>query len=294
MRKNIKILLRYYVDAGKEKQMIERGVLPQSKIFFHMGSEFSTKALFYLIYSGTYYCTKEYITERQNWNSFLFMHVKKGKLRILYEDKEFTATENTFVFLNCYQPHLYQAEEDTIFDWLHFSGNASEDYFDLLFNNVGCVFPIGNNFVVSNCMATILNMAESEQTDEDHISILIHTILSELRQLSIHPDKFLTIRNSIKYLETHFKEQINLNDLADSAGLSPYHFSRVFKKQMNCSPYQYLISYRINNAKKLLHNTNLSVQEIAFASGFNSPSNFIQVFKKHTNVSPKKFRELKF
>lgn len=63
---------------------------------------------------------------------------------------------------------------------------------------------------------------------------------------------------------------------------------------MSCSPYQYLISYRINHAKRLLHNTNLSIQEIAYASGFNNVPSFIQMLKKHTNLSPKKFREIKF
>lgn len=125
---------------------------------------------------------------------------------------------------------------------------------------------------------------------------MIHKILYELKQLVNQGEEFhlKTIRSVIKYLESHYQEQITITDLADCAKLSPYHFSRVFKKHMNCSPYQYLTSYRINNAKKLLHNTNLSVQEIAFSSGFNSVSHFITKFKKHTNLSPKKFRDIQF
>ena len=276
--------------------MAEKGVLPQSKMFFHSPSEFSRKALFHLIYSGTFYCTNEYIVERDNWSSYLFMHVKRGKMKIHYEDKEFIATENTFVFLNCYKPHRYQAEEDAIFDWFHFSGNASDDYFELIFTRSGCVFSTGNNIVISECMTSILNMAENDPLDEDAISIMIHKILSELRRLSNQADEsqIKSIRNAINYLENHYQEPLNLADLAKCAGLSSFHFSRVFKKHMGISPYQYLISYRINNAKKLLHNTNLSVQEIAFAIGFNSVPHFIQIFKKYTNLSPKKFREIQF
>ena len=261
-----------------------------------MPSDFSMKALYYLIYSGTFYCTNEYRIERDNWNSYLFIHIRKGRMRIRYEEKEFIATENTFVFLNCYKPHLYQAEEETIFDWFHFSGNASDDYFELLFRKSGCIFSIDNNIVIYNCMTSILSMAENDQIEEDAVSIAIHKILYELRQLSNRTDEtqIKSIRNAIKYLENHYQEQINLTDLANYAGLSPYHFSRVFKKHMNCSPYQYLISYRINNAKKLLHNTNLTVQEIAFTIGFNSVSHFITLFKKHTNLSPKKYREIQF
>ncbi|WP_338448133.1 AraC family transcriptional regulator [Niallia oryzisoli] len=276
--------------------MIEKGVLPHSKMFFHMPSEFAKKALFHLIYSGSFYCTKEYIVKRDNWDSYLFMYVRKGSMKIQYDYKEYIAAENSFVFLNCYKPHLYQAEEDTIFDWFHFSGNASEDYFEYLFNNSGCVYSIYNNFVITDCMSSILDMAEKDNLDEDDISIMIHKILFELKQLSNHAEEthISSIRSAIKYLESHYQDQITLTDLADCANLSPFHFSRVFKKHMNCSPYQYLISYRINNAKKLLHNTNLSVQEISYASGFNSVPHFIKIFKQHTNVSPKKFRELQF
>ncbi|KAA9016980.1 AraC family transcriptional regulator [Niallia endozanthoxylica] len=276
--------------------MIEKGVLPQSKMFFHMPSEFAKKALFHLIYSGFFYCTKEYIVERDNWNSYLFIYVRKGSMKIQYDHKEYIAAENSFVFLNCNKPHLYQAEEDTIFDWLHFSGNASEDYFDYLFHNSGCVYSIYNNFVITDCMSSILDMAEKDNVDEDDASIMIHKILYELKQLSKHAEEthINSIRSAIKYLESHYQDQITLTDLAKCANLSPFHFSRVFKKHMNCSPYQYLISYRINNAKKLLHNTNLSVQEISFACGFNSVPHFIKIFKQHTNVSPKKFRDLQF
>jgi len=96
------------------------------------------------------------------------------------------------------------------------------------------------------------------------------------------------------YIASQVHRSINLNDSAEYARLSPCHFLRIFKKYMNCSPYQYLINYRINNAKRLLHNTKLSVQEIAYASGFNSVPHCIQIFKKHTNLSPEKFRDIQF
>lgn len=140
--------------------MMEKGVLSHSKMFFHTPGEFAKKALFHLIYSGTFYCTNKYLIKRDNWNSYLFMHIRKGKVKIQYEGKEFIAAENTFVFLNCYKPHLYQAEEDTVFDWFHFSGNASEDYFESLYSNSGCVYPIDNNFLICDCMKSILVMAE--------------------------------------------------------------------------------------------------------------------------------------
>lgn len=277
--------------------MIEKGVLPQSKMFFHTVSDFAAHALFHLIYSGEFHCTNEYHIKRDNWNSFLFMRVRKGRLKIKYKHHEFTAMKDTLIFLNCYNSHLYRAEEDTVFDWFHFSGNASQNYFDILFNKSGCVYAIENNVVIHENMNHILKMAEANEIDEDLTSVFIHQILYELKQLSNNEMDSLhikSLRNAVKYIEMNFQHQINLEDIAEKAGMSLYHFSRVFKKHMDHTPYQYLTNVRINNAKKLLHHTNLSIQEVSYQCGFNSASNFIQTFKKHTNSSPNTFKKLIF
>ena len=92
----------------------------------------------------------------------------------------------------------------------------------------------------------------------------------------------------------HYHENIKLEDIANHVYLSPYYFSRTFKKHMDSTPVEYLINYRINNAKKVLHNTDLSINEIAHSCGFNSTSHFITTFKKHVGMSPKKFRDILF
>lgn len=276
--------------------MVEKGVLSQSKMYFHTPSDFAKEALFYLSYSGTFCCSNDYIVERNNWNSYLFMFVKKGKMRIFYEEKEYMASENSFVFLNCYKPHKYQAEEETVFDWIHFSGNASEAYYNLLYEASGCVFSIANNYVIQDYMTSILHAAKENHVEEDAVSIYIHKILYELKKKSSEVDslQFKSILEAINYIESSFHTQIKLQDIANCAGLSPYHFSRVFKKHLNCSPYQYLINFRINHAKELLQNTDLSIQEITYECGFNSVPHFIKIFKEHTELTPKKFRNLPF
>lgn len=277
--------------------MIEKGVLPQSKMYFHTASDFALNDLFYLIYSGEFHCTTDYQVKRDHWNSYLFMRIRKGKLKVKYKKDYFTATADTLVFLNCNEPHLYAAEEHTIFDWFHFSGNASKGYFDVLFQKSGCVFLIENNVVIHENINRILKMAEINKIDEDLTSVFIHQILYELRQLSNNEMDHLhirSLRNAVQYIEMNFQHQLKLEDIAEKASMSIYHFSRVFKKHMDHTPYQYLTNIRINNAKKLLHHTNLSIQEIAYQCGFNSASNFIQTFKKHTTTSPSAFKKLIF
>lgn len=280
----------------KNKNRNERGVLPRSKLFFHTSSKFAKEALYHLTYVGAYYCSNLYEIKRDYYDDCLFIHIKKGKMKVQYENQEFIATDNTFIFLDCHRPHLYGALKDTSFDWFHFSGNASREYFEFLFHKGGCMYSLDNNWAIPDYMSRILNMMENDKVNEHIASIIIHKILYELGNISNQAtdslEKMMT--RAISYIEHHYSEDINLTDIANYAQLSSYHFSRVFKKHMNCSPYQYLINYRINNAKKLLYNTNLSIKEIALACGFNSTSHFVTTFKNHTNLSPKRFREIQF
>ncbi|WP_394236809.1 AraC family transcriptional regulator [Niallia oryzisoli] len=273
--------------------MEELGVLKGSRSFFHTSSCFAKKALFYLYNAGSYVCSELYQTKRDRFEQFLFLYIKKGKMEIHYKDHKYIANENTFVFLDCYHPHLYKTVEESEFEWIHFDGNSSRAYFDYLFQKHGCVFSLENSSDITDFMNRILSMMETDKVDEHGISILIHRILYELERISNKADHTLeeTIKTAVSFIESNYNKDITLNDIADHVKISPYHFSRLFKKQTNYTPHQYLIDFRINNAKKLLFSTNHSINEIAFKCGFNSVTHFVTTFKNHTNYSPKKYRE---
>jgi AraC family transcriptional regulator len=77
--------------------------------------------------------------------------------------------------------------------------------------------------------------------------------------------------------------------MADTAGLSPFHFARQFKISMGYSPYQFVLRQRIERAKQLLIQGGKSLAEIAVEVGFYDQSHFAQQFKRHCGITPKKF-----
>jgi AraC-like DNA-binding protein len=274
----------------------EKGVLSQSEIFFHIPSEFSKKALYSMFDSGLFYCNDKYYVERLNHGKYLLMLIRKGSMTIMQKEQEFQAPKNSIVFLDCHQPHIYRANENLVFEWFHFSGNASQHYFDLLFDKKGCVFSIEHNFVIPECMRQILCIDNRNNINEHLISVNIHKILSELNGLSndVLDVQEKIIVHAIQYIESHYNLDFDLTELANYVNLSPFHFSRVFKKYTGYSPNEYMINFRINFAKKMLQDTRLSIKDIAISSGFNSCSHFVTTFKKRINLSPKNFREIQF
>lgn len=97
------------------------------------------------------------------------------------------------------------------------------------------------------------------------------------------------IRRAIDYL-LNSGEDYSLHDVARVANLSPYHFIRVFRSETGRTPYEFLTDSRIDRARALLCDTNLTVTEICYASGFKSPSHFARVFRRVTGLSPTAYR----
>lgn len=94
------------------------------------------------------------------------------------------------------------------------------------------------------------------------------------------------------YLDEHFTEDITLEKVADIAGFSKFHFSRLFKQCSGYNFYDYLCYRRIKNAETMLLQPNLSITEIALHSGFSSLSTFNRTFKKLKNCTPTEYRSL--
>jgi AraC-like DNA-binding protein len=93
-----------------------------------------------------------------------------------------------------------------------------------------------------------------------------------------------------EYIEGHLAENIELEMLADIAGLSKWHFARAFKQTVGTPPHFYLIQRRLERAQELLAETNLSLGQIALRSGFSDQSHFSRRFRMFLGVSPRSFR----
>jgi AraC family transcriptional regulator len=93
------------------------------------------------------------------------------------------------------------------------------------------------------------------------------------------------------YIHDHLDQDISLEALSILAGLSSYHFARLFKESTGLAPHQYLVECRMEKAKELLKNTRLNVLQIALSVGYESQSHFTTLFKRHTGSTPTAFRK---
>ncbi len=101
------------------------------------------------------------------------------------------------------------------------------------------------------------------------------------------PDR---IRNMLSFIHSHYKDKITVAQIADATGTSEREAMRSFRKALNQSPIEYLISYRLNESKKMLQNSDLPITEICYQCGFSDSSYFGKAFRKAYGLTPREFR----
>ena len=92
------------------------------------------------------------------------------------------------------------------------------------------------------------------------------------------------------WIAEHVAEDFDLAQLAAQAGLSKFHFQRLFKSAVGVSPSRYQINLRMSLARRLLRETKKSVIDVALDVGYADPSHFAQLFRRETGLSPSDYR----
>ena len=99
------------------------------------------------------------------------------------------------------------------------------------------------------------------------------------------------VEAALRYVEEHYREPLHAGDLAAVCGLSETHFRRLFQKNMQMTPMEYVNKVRIREACRLMLETNASLEEIAVKTGFVSMSTFNRNFGRFLSISPHAWRK---
>ncbi len=114
-----------------------------------------------------------------------------------------------------------------------------------------------------------------------------HIVLPPRKRESV---KCARMRKFLYYIGQHYREEVSLEELAASAGVSKSECLRCFKQSLGTTPYKYFMYYRLAKAADLLRNTDRQVSEIAILTGFEQSSYFGKCFRERLGCTPKEYR----
>ncbi|MDD3369189.1 MAG: AraC family transcriptional regulator [Lachnospiraceae bacterium] len=264
-------------------------------------SRFAKEHYLYVQEIGTLQSIEPHISKRQNLNSLLFLIVLKGSGNITYLGKVHEVHAGDCVFLNCNRPYAHEssAEDPWTLMWTHFYGmEASVLYEQFIEQNHAFIFAPESLHTFADTLSALYETqlhrsSMAELTSHKYLTDLITLCFTENRkQDSVTvstADKLRLIRT---WLEEHFSEKINLDDLSHLFYISKFHLSREYKNAFGQTLMNDLMEIRISHAKSLLRFSADSVEQIAVACGFQNAGYFIKVFKKAENMTPLEYRKL--
>ncbi|MEZ0536541.1 helix-turn-helix domain-containing protein [Caldicellulosiruptoraceae bacterium PP1] len=119
----------------------------------------------------------------------------------------------------------------------------------------------------------------------------IDNYICSVEKIKKHFAKLERLEKIFDYIENNYHKDISLDEIAQVANYSTFHFTRFFKQVTGMTFSQYLSIYRIKRAEWLLINKNLSIAEIAMNTGFNSIKTFNRVFKNIKGCSPTEYKK---
>lgn len=131
----------------------------------------------------------------------------------------------------------------------------------------------------------------------DEIGQLLASRFVEVASGKPRKAAFLAARDRRRAVETalwidaHSHRAIGLEDAADQAGISPFHFLRLFSDTLGVTPHQYLVRSRLRHAARRLAEDDSAITDIAYDVGFGDLSNFVRTFHRAAGASPLRFRQ---
>ncbi|KAA6301471.1 MAG: Arabinose operon regulatory protein [Candidatus Ordinivivax streblomastigis] len=206
--------------------------------------------------------------------------------------------ESDSVFIHYYF-HIYNGYD--IFDRWNFPFEVHSDELDvllvkrLLAINPGIELKYSDPRTYDNFSTLTQNIAKSSQKSfifgletNGILNQLFSRFLDKATLKQEVSDK--RIKKALRYIRENINKNLHVNDLADLCSLNRDHFTRLFKKEMQCTPMQYIIRKKIEKAQLILIASETSIKNIAYGLSFDDVTQFNRSFKKVTGISPTSYK----
>nr|WP_238358049.1 AraC family transcriptional regulator [Cohnella zeiphila] len=256
---------------------------------------------------------------RHSIGIFDLLFVRRGRLFIGEEDRRYEVTEDSFMILrpDCYHFGSEGCREPTEYFWLHFqaTGNWSMAEKGASSNQTEGADEVPLTFAARPFQLLLPQFARAYQprkleellfqlvrlepgAHQSSVRLKEQVLFQEAVQLlaaSADSQRYspatACAEKAAEYLRSHYRNEITAKELGERLNFHPVYIARCMRQEYGCSPMEYLLRYRIEQSKRLLLQTDLTIARIAEEVGFNQTPYFSSTFAKLEGLSPRRYRE---
>ncbi len=231
----------------------------------------------------------------ENFYEIEFIISGTGKAKI--NNFEFDLKFGDFLFITPLDVHSYRMETPITLYNIHFSEYVIlSEYQNILFNTQLRYAHFDDTKTIHN----LLNLMLAESLENNHftnnklnsyLNLIIASFIQTAKIDNIPKETHTIIQDIVRYIRIHITEHLTLSEVAKIFNISPQHLSMLFSKQLGTGFKQYITALRLDLAKNLLAQTDMSVINICFETGFPSIGTFLRSFKINCGMTPSQYRE---
>ncbi|WP_282937868.1 helix-turn-helix domain-containing protein [Paenibacillus sp. RC67] len=257
-------------------------------------------------------------SSRRNIGVFDLLVVTRGCLYIGEEERHYEVSSGHALILRPDRHHYSTKDcaEQTEYYWLHFDttgpwgelegvdrllqddSSALKTYFTM--ETFSLLLPQFVQLLLPTALYEPLRQLTALENESHHswarwklqliFQEMLEQLSSSLDRKSVSPGAHVA-EQAATYLRMHYREEITAQKLGESLSFHPVYIARCMQKEFNCSPFEYLLRYRIEQAKLLLLQTDLSIALIGEKVGFHQAAYFASCFAKVEGISPRTYRK---
>ena len=172
--------------------------------------------------------------------------------------------------------------------YITFNGGGVKNFFDF----EPAVFKLADNFDFEKRHAYLALLKENPECVKD-ASVELYKLLLDLKESVVFTTEAARRKKDMLTGALHTMTEnssVNLSDIVSPLNISEEHFCRIFKDYTGFRPFEYINRLKIQKAKELLKNSDLSIKDISYQTGFESHSYFSKLFKRYTGCTPGEYR----
>jgi len=155
--------------------------------------------------------------------------------------------------------------------------------FEQLLSSCGCGLP---KEIMERILDEVSGFADG-QPQRDDMTLVVMKVEEGCDGVGLTP---ASVRRVTELVHAKIEDDLTLNEMAESAGLSAGYFSQMFRKSTGETPHQFLLRHRIERAKEMLRDADSRVLDVAVACGFKTQQHFARVFRRVCGASPTQYR----
>lgn len=240
---------------------------------------------------------------RKGCPQHILIYCIQGEGWYCINEQKFRVKPNQAFILPADVAHRYgtDAQNPWTIYWLHFTGSRSRHFLAFLQQDTNpapvTVSPHDERFQLFEDILSHVEMSFN-MDNVVYANSSLARFLATFNNAVYNPNPVVQptpdpISRTITFMKENLSRSLDLGELAQVAGMSPSHYSAVFRTKVQSAPINFFTFLKIQEACRQLENTQLRIKEVAYLIGYSDPYHFSRVFTNFMGTSPREFRKLR-